>query len=137
MELQAVLELGGFKTNRYLKSYPVVDCRIEFNRMYNEFGPSGSMKNRTIEVWVIAPGKNDLGLFEWYTSQGVEDGAIIISSLIDDNSSPSLVQRISFDGAQCVGLSEIYDIDSQKRRTLKLRIMADYMAINDIGFISD
>lgn len=138
MDLQAEFFFGNSKSpqNR-LKSFRVVDCQIEFNRTYNEFGPSGAVKNRIIEVCVIAPGKKDLSLFDWFTSKIEMYGGISFSEPTGEETSSSPVQTIYFEGAQCIGLSEFYDIDTQKRRTLKLRISAEIIAVNNINFISD
>lgn len=138
MEFQAELFFGNIKSSsKSKKSYGVEYCQFEFNRTYNEFGPSGSLKNKIIEVCVIAPGKNDLFFFDWFTSKNEMNGGIFFSEPTQKMTSSSPVQTIYFEGAQCIGLSEFYDIDTQNRRTLKLRISAELIAVNNINFISD
>jgi len=138
MELEAELFFGNsMSPQNRPKTFHVVDCRIEFNRTYNEFGPSGAVKNRIIEVCVIAPGKNDLFFFDWFTSKNEMNGGIFFSEPTKKMTSSSPVQTIYFEGAQCIGLSEFYDINTQNRRTLKLRISAELIAVNNINFISD
>lgn len=138
MELEAELFFGNIKSSsKSKKSYGVEYCQFEFNRTYNEFGPSGSLKNKIIEVCVIAPGKNDLFFFDWFTSQRALDGYIKIYPLIVGNKSPVEYQIVSFEGAQCLALSEFYDKSSEKQRILKLRITAEIMAFNNINFIGD
>ena len=135
MALTAVLEFGDNRIQRYTKRYLVQDCQLEFNRSYNDFGPSETMRDKTVEVYVIAPGMTDLNLFEWFTSQSQLDGRIQISTVSDDHFSTTETQTLFFEGAQCVALSELYDIDSLKRRTLRLCIMAQTLTIDGINFI--
>lgn len=135
MALTAVLEFGDNRTERYNRRYLVQDCQLEFNRLYNEFGPSGSVKDKTVEVCVVAPGKEDLNLFEWFASQSVLDGRIVISTMTDNNFDQEGTQTLCFEGGQCMALSEIYDIDTMRRRMLKLRITAETMTIDGINFI--
>ena len=44
-------------------------------------------------------------------------------------------QTIYFEDAKCFSLSEIYDIDSSRRRLLKIAIGAEKMTIDDTTFI--
>ena len=79
MALIAALEFGDNNIGRYSKSYLVSDCRFVFNRPYNSYRPEGMARCERLELEVIAPGKNDLNLFDWYDKQGVQSGRIVIS----------------------------------------------------------
>jgi hypothetical protein len=86
-----------------------------------------------MELFVVAPGKEDLTLFEWFADQSVLDGRITISlGATNDNSLDS--QEIVFEEAVCFALSEMYDIDSSMRRLLKLSILAKKICIDDVCF---
>ena len=132
MALTAVLEFGDNSIKRYSKQYLVSDCRLVFNRSYNSFCPAGAARCERLEVVVVAPGKNDLGLIEWFSTQGVQSGRIVISltNEIKDNDSDS--QILYFEEAKCFSFSEYYDINVSRRRLLKLAISAETLEIDGV-----
>jgi hypothetical protein len=133
MALTAVLEFGDNNIRRYSKKFMVADCRFVFDRSYNDFCPEGDTRCDRMELFVVAPGKEDLTLFEWFADQSVLDGRITISlGATNDNSLDS--QEIVFEEAVCFALSEMYDIDSSMRRLLKLSILAKKICIDDVCF---
>lgn len=133
MALTAVLEFGDNNIRRYSKQFMVADCRFVFDRSYNDFCPEGDTRCERMELFVVAPGKEDLTLFEWFADQSVLDGRITISlGATNDNSLDS--QEIVFEEAVCFALSEMYDIDSSMRRLLKLSILAKKICIDDVCF---
>ena len=133
MALTAVLEFGDNNIRRYSKQFMVADCRFIFDRFYNDFCPEGDTRCERMELFVVAPGKEDLTLFEWFANQSVLDGRVVISlGAANDSSLDS--QEIYFEDAVCFALSEIYDIDSSKRRLLKLSILANKICIDDVCF---
>lgn len=133
MALTAVLEFGDNDIRRYSKQFMVADCRFVFDRSYNDFCPEGDTRCDRMELFVVAPGKEDLTLFEWFANQSVLDGRVIISlGATNDNSLDS--QEIVFEEAVCFALSEMYDIESSMRRLLKLSILANKICIDDVCF---
>ena len=133
MALTAVLEFGDNDIRRYSKQFLVADCRFVFDRSYNDFCPEGDTRCDRMELFVVAPGKEDLTLFEWFANQSVLDGRVIISlGATNDNSLDS--QEIVFEEAVCFALSEMYDIESSMRRLLKLSILANKICIDDVCF---
>lgn len=133
MALTAVLEFGDNNIRRYSKQFMVADCRFVFDRSYNDFCPEGDTRCDRMELFVVAPGKEDLTLFEWFADQSVLDGRITISlGATNDNSLDS--QEIVFEEAVCFALCEMYDIDSSMRRLLKLSILAKKICIDDVCF---
>lgn len=133
MALTAVLEFGDNNIRRYSKQFMVADCRFVFDRSYNDFCPEGDTRCDRMELFVVAPGKEDLTLFEWFANQSVLDGRVVISlGATNDNSLDS--QEIVFEEAVCFALSEMYDINSSMRRLLKLSILAKKICIDDVCF---
>ena len=132
MALTAVLEFGDNSIKRYSKQYLVSDCRLLFVRPFNGFSPEGAARCERVEVTVVAPGKDDLGLVEWFSTQGVQNGRIIISltNELKDNESDS--QILYFEEAKCFSLSEYYDINVSRRRLLKLAIGAETLEIDGV-----
>lgn len=132
MALTAVLEFGDNSIKRYSKQYLVSDCRLVFARSYTGFSPKGAARCERVEVTVVAPGKDDLGLIEWFSTQGVQSGRIVISltNEIKDNDSDS--QILYFEEAKCFSFSEYYDINVSRRRLLKLAISAEMLEIDGV-----
>ena len=133
MALTAVLEFGDNNIKRYSKQFLVADCRFVFDRFYNDFCPESETRCEQMELFVVAPGKEDLTLFEWFTGQETREGRVIISlGGSGDNSLDS--QEVLFEDAVCFSLSELYDIESSRRRLLKMRIAANLINIDNVCF---
>lgn len=132
MALTAVLEFGDNNIKRYSKHYLVSDCRFLFQRPNNGYSPEGSVRCERVEVTVVAPGKEDLGLVEWFSSQDVQNGRIVISLSNDLKDNDSDTQILYFEEAKCFSLSEYYDINVSRRRILKLAISAETMEIDGV-----
>ena len=132
MALTAVLEFGDNNIKRYSKQYLVSDCRLLFDRAHNGFSPEGDTRCERVEVTVVAPGKEDLGLIEWFSSQEVQNGRIVISLTNDLRDNDTDTQVLYFEEAKCFSFSEFYDINSSRRRLLKLAISAEEMVIDGV-----
>ena len=132
MALIAVLEFGDNSIKRYSKQYLVSDCRLVFNRSYNAFSPDSATRCERVEVTVIAPGKEDHGLLEWFSAQSVQNGRIVISLTNERKDNDADAQILYFEEAKCFSLSETYDIDVSRRRLLKLAISAETLQIDGI-----
>ena len=132
MALTAVLEFGDNSIKRYSKQYLVSDCRLLFARPFNGFSPEGAARCERVEVTVVAPGKDDLGLIEWFSTQGVQNGRIVISLTNDLKTDESDSQILYFEEAKCFSLSEYYDINVSRRRLLKLASSAETMEIDGV-----
>jgi hypothetical protein len=133
MALAAVLEFGDNSIKRYSKQYLVSDCRFLFARPFNGFTPEGRTRCERVEVTVIAPGKDDHGLIEWFSAQSVQNGRIVISLSNEGKDSESDTQILYFEEAKCFSLSEYYDISVNRRRLLKLAISAETMEIDGVS----
>ena len=134
MALSAVLEFGNNDVKRYTKRYLVSDCRFLFSRPYNGFSPSGAPRCERIELTIVAPGKDDLELVKWFAEQDVQSGRIVIGLPGDNNWESSDTQILYFDSAKCFSLSEVYDVDSSRRRLLKLATGPEHLEIDGITF---
>ena len=134
MALIAALEFGDNNVQRYTKQYLLADCRFVFDRPYNAFSPERPARCERLEVVAVAPGKNDLTLFQWFSDQEVKDGRIVISLTGDSMQNTADPQVIYFEEAKCLKLSEIYDIDNSQRRLIKLAIIASSIEIEDVEF---
>lgn len=133
MAFSAVLEIGDNTTKRYYKQYLLTDLCIVFNRSYNVI-PTGAARCERLDFIVVAPGKNDLFMYDWFLRSTSTTGRIVISLSGDVNNSDSDNQEIYFEDAQCFSLSEKYDINSSRRRLLKLSIVSNKIELGDLTF---
>ena len=134
MALIAKIEFGDNDIRRYSKEYLVADCRFAFSKTYNEFRPEGLAHCERVEVDVVAPGKLDLNLFEWYINQSLQNGRIVISLSPDGKTAAPGTQVVYFDDARCVSFSEHYDIATSRRRLLRIGIRAEKMVVDNVIF---
>ena len=133
MAFSAVLEIGDNDAKRYYKRYLLTDLRIVFNRTYTVI-PDGVARCERLELTVVAPGKEDLFMFEWFLRSHTMTGRIVVSLTGDVNDMGSKNQEIYFEDATCFSMSEKYDIDSSRRRSLKLALVSDKIDIEDLTF---
>ena len=129
----ATLQFGDNGAHFYSKEYLVAECNCHFTRCHNHFRPDGNARCDKITLTVIAPGKEDLNLFEWYADGSVQSGRLLFEVLFRIGSEED-VKQITFEDAYCVSLSEVYDINSTSRRTLTLEIVADKVEIDTVKF---
>ena len=134
MALTSVLQFGDNNIGRYTKEYLVVSCRSAFSRSHNHLRPEGKPRCERVELTVVAPGKDDLSLYDWYINQESQDGRIVF------NLSPTTAQDVGqqkvlmFENAKCFSLTEKYEINSQYRRLLTLAFEADTITVDDVEF---
>jgi len=134
MALTATLKFGDNEKGNYDSTYNVVDCSYQFSRPYNEFHPKGEARCNQVELTVVAPGKNDLKLIEWFAKEELKSGCLTIELPIYGNASSSDKHILKFENAKCFRLIEEYDIDAPRCRLLRLSMIAEQMNIDDVIF---
>ena len=132
MAFAAFLEFGDNTIKRYSKQYLVSDSRLLFVRSFNSFSPEEAARCERVEVTVIAPGKDDLGLMEWFSTQSVQSGRIVFCLTNEATINDDDAQIIYFEDAKCFSLSEFYDINVSRRRLLKLALSAESLEIDGV-----
>lgn len=134
MALNARLQFGDNETLRYTTEYLVTDLHCHFTRHHNQFIPDTDARCERVEITVVAPGKQDLTLYEWYISQSAMNGRVIvdlINPVSGDNITPKVLM---FEDAYCLSIAENYHVDTHARRSLKLSFIADKIVVSDIQF---
>ena len=135
MNIIAHLQFGDNVTGIYNKEYLVVRYHTRIARSHNSYHPDSLPRCDSVEVTVIAPGKEDLDLHEWYFSNEYRSG-LIVFELMELNPSGDNVSEhvITFDDEQCFGIEENYDIGVDSLRTLTLKIGMANFSVNDTEF---
>ena len=134
MALLAHLQFGDNHAERYNADYLLVDCRCSFRRSHNDLRPDGAAQCDSVEVDVVAPGKDDMTLREWFISGDEMSGRIVfdLSSTASGDANPTKI--LLFENARLFGLEESYNKDTRFRRLLKLTFEADSVTMEDIDF---
>jgi len=133
MALIARLQFGDNDAKVYPREYLVEDCKCHFSRTYNHFHPNTDARCERLELTVVAPGKEDLNLYDWYLLGEPLSGRIVFD-MPTLQAAEDFSKEIMFDSAYCYALSEDYHIDGSSRRCLRLQIVADNISVSDILF---
>lgn len=133
MSLSATLQIGDNQLGNYNKEYKVVRSQYKFVRGYNFRQPDTAARNKFIEITVVAPGKEDLSLYDWYIDRTLLSGRIVFDlsgqAIFDER--PKIIQ---FEEAACFSLSESYHIDDESLRLIKIEITAEETIVDSITF---
>ena len=133
MALTARLQLGDNVAGLYSREYLVADCHLHFKRHHNHFKPDTDARCETMELVVVAPGREDLNLYEWYINNDTLCGRVVID-LQTMSENDSVMKFVEFEDAYCYSIREEYHIDSQRRRCLRLSFVAEKITVNEVEF---
>ena len=100
MALTARLQLGDNLAGLYSKEYLVADCHLHFKRHHNHFKPDTDARCETMELVVVAPGREDLNLYEWYINNDTLCGRVVID-LQTMSENDSVMKFVEFEDAYC------------------------------------
>ena len=114
----------------------MADFSCQIIRRHNEARPDGSPQCEHMELTVVAPGRMDLNLYEWYIGQSCLSGRILIELPAPSPNQPAAWKEVLFEDGLCYSIAEEYHIDESVRRTLKLQVVSREVTIDDIVFKS-
>ena len=133
MSLSATLQIGDNNIGVYDRQYKVVRCQYNFSRGYNFRMPDTASRNKSIYITIVAPGKEDLSLYDWYINRTLLNGRILFDlsgqAMFDENP-----KMLCFEGASCFSLSESYHIDQENRRLIHIEITTEETTVDNIRF---
>lgn len=136
MSLSAILHFGNNTEQRYNSQYKLVDCKYRFSKHFNNRTnrPDRDAKCGVVELTIIAPGKSDLNLYNWYIEREILSGYIEFELPSTEASSSTITKKLVFNDAYCFSLTEHYSILSNSQRVLKLEFVAEKMEIDSVKF---
>lgn len=139
MIISAHLKFGDNSLEKYdEKDYMIVSYRTNIARKHNAFHPCTQPLCNSVEVSLIAPGKEDLELYEWYFNNEFRSGRIVFELTDFYISGESKSEHIfMFNDAQCFGIEESYDIGGCSLRLLNLKIGVNNFAVDDTAFCNN
>lgn len=125
MALIATIQFGDNENKLYSHTYTVCDVKCHIMRPYNSHLPDGPARCERIDVTVVAPGKTDLTLLDWYVNRSTMSGRVVIAMSNDAKLDVGAEKEILFENARCFRLAEDYHIDKEARRLLTLSFDAE------------
>jgi len=134
MPLSAAIQFGDNNVKRYSRQYLITDCRLHFTRHYNHLNPDAAPLCERLEVTVVAPGKEDLNLHEWYIDRSTLSGRIVFDINSPLTTALDQQREVYFENAQCFALAEDYQIGDNRRRLLRLSFGAEEVSIGTSSF---
>lgn len=136
MNIITHIQFGDNKSALYNKEYLVAGCMTHLSRAHSNFVPETIPSCQSMEVTVVAPGRDDLGLYEWYLTNDYRSGRVIFDIVDINSKDDGAIQReILFDDAQCYAIKECYDIEKDQRRLLTLYLSIQKCNIEDNEFL--
>ena len=134
MSLLKKLQIGDNHAGRYPKEYLLSDYKCHTHRLHNEYRPDSDKYCDSIDLTVIAPGREDMLLYEWFIRQSRLSGRLLIQLPPKPNQWETDYREILFEEARCFSFEEEYHINRNQRRMLRLRFVAENVNINDVIF---
>lgn len=112
----------------------MVECKCHFKRHHNFYLPDANAICDKLTLTVVAPGKEDLNLYEWYIDKSSQSGKITfdLTTVATHGEQPN--KEILFEDAECFSIAENYDIGTQRRRLLTLEIIAEQISVENVKF---
>ena len=134
MSLLKKIQIGDNRSGRYTKEYLLSDFKCHTHRLHNEYRPDSDKYCDSIDVTIIAPGRDDMQLYDWFIHQSTMSGRLLIQLPPGPNQSEPDTQEILFEEAKCFSFEEEYHINRNLRRLLRLQFVAEQVNINDVIF---
>lgn len=132
MAFSAVLKLGDTRAGIFYKEFDLLSVKTKFVRRANGILPSNDCRCTLIEVSLIVPEKSNLDLFEWYINKDTLSGSIEMTEpgfMGNEN-----IRTLSFEGAQCCGITQTYDIESRRQFLMTVSFIATVVTTEDVRF---
>ena len=134
MALIASLQFGDNESRLYSNTYTVCDVKCHIWRPYTRYHPNGAARCERMTVTVVAPGKEDLTLLDWYVKRSPMTGRVVIAMSNDAKLNVTAEKEILFENAVCFKLVEDYHIDNETRRLLTLSFEAESLMVDKVTF---
>ncbi len=128
------LQLGDNCSEIYNKEYLVTQMSYKFERGHNGRIPDSTVQCGSIELSIVAPGKEDLGLYEWYIDKSIYNGRIICNLSSVEKNVEQPVKVIKFENAYCFLIAQEYNIDGVYQRLLKIELYAEEIEVDTVLF---
>lgn len=133
MSLLKKLQIGNNEIGKYTREYLLLDYKCHACRHYNEIRPDTDKFCERIDLTIVAPGREDASLYQWFISQSPESGRILIE-LPPNAKREGEKKEVLFEDAVIYSLEEEFHFNTDRVRKLKLSIVAGKVTIDGVTF---
>ncbi len=133
MSLLKKLQIGNNEIGKYTKEYLLMDYKCHTCRHCNELRPDADKFCERIDMTIVAPGREDVHLYQWFISQASETGRILIE-LPPNAQKDAEKKEVVFDNAIIYSLEEEFHFNTDKVRKLKISMIAEKVTISGVTF---
>ena len=131
MSLLKKLQIGNNEIGKYTNDYLLMDYKCHTCRHCNELRPDADKFCERIDMTIVAPGREDISLYQWFISQDAESGRIHIE-LPPSASQKGETKDILFENAMNYSIEEEFHFNTDKVRKLRLSIVAEQETIDGV-----
>ena len=108
-----------------------MDYKCHTCRHCNDFRPDSDKFCERIDMTIVAPGREDVSLYKWFTSQASESGRILLE-LPPNASQKGEKKAILFENAIIYSIEEEFHFNTDKVRKLRLSMVAEQETIDGV-----
>lgn len=133
MSLLKKLQIGNNEIGKYTQEYLLLDYQCHTCRQHNDFRPEADKYCERIDMTIVAPGRENVHLYQWFISQASESGRILIE-LPPNANKDGEKKDVRFENAIIYSLEEEFHFNKDRVRKLKLSIVAEQVIIDGVTF---
>lgn len=133
MSLLKKLQIGNNEIGKYTQDYLLMDYQCHTCRQHNDLRPEADKFCERIDMTVVAPGRENVQLYQWFISQETESGRILIE-LPPNAKNDDEKKEVFFENAVIYSLEEEFHFNTDRVRKLKLSIVAEQVTIDGVTF---
>ena len=112
MSLIKKMQIGDNRAGRYTKEYLLTDFKCRTHRLHDEYRPHADKYCDYIEATVIAPGREDMLMYEWFINRLTLSGRLLIQLPPKPNQRPKPKPRKQLQ--KSLRLNNIFDRIAKK-----------------------
>ena len=133
MSLLKKLQIGNNEIGKYTQEYLLLDYQCHTCRQHNDLRPEADKYCERIDMTIVAPGRENVHLYQWFISQTSESGRILIE-LPPNANKDGEKKDVRFENAIIYSLEEEFHFNKDRVRKLKLSIVAEQVIIDGVTF---
>jgi len=134
MSLLKLLQIGNNQMQKYSHEYLLKDYKCHVCRRHNEYRAIADKYCERIELTIVAPGREDVNIHDWFISQSLQSGRILVELPPDLKKQVRIDKEVLFEDAKLFSLEEEFHFNVDKVRILKVSLVAEEITIDGIKF---
>ena len=128
------LQIGNNEVGRYTEEYLLKDYECHTCRHHTDFRPDADKYCERIDMTVVAPGRENVRIYDWFIDQSVESGRILIEFPPNGVHETEQKKVVCFENAVVYALEEEFRFNEDRVRKVRLSIVAEEVTIDGVHF---